>query len=282
MNTTNAAGHKDHADTDATRPSASSQIDTMSEDRDFVASLARGLAVIQAFTNQQRHLSIAQVSYKTGITRAAVRRYLHTLTRLGYVRSEDGNRYSLLPKIVSLGHAYLSATPLSARAQPTLDRLSELVQESCSLAVLDGQDILYIARSSSSRIMSPSLNVGSRLPANCTSIGQVLMAHLPEMDLPKYLAEVKFRPYTKLTITSADELRTTLERVRKDGFAIADQQLEVGLRSIAVPVRNTAGEVVAGINIIVQSARTTITELKTRFLPPLREAAEELGPILSR
>jgi len=251
-------------------------------DRDFVTALARGLAVIQAFTNQQRQLSIAQISYRTGITRAAVRRYLHTLEVLGYVACEDGRRFSLRPKIVSLGHAYLSGMALAHWAQPVLDRLSQTVEEACSLAVLDGQDILYVARSTSSRIISPSLNVGSRLPAYCTSIGLVILAYLPEPALEDYLAKVRFIPFTSHTIISPEALREVLALVRAKGYAVADQQIEIGLRSIAVPVRNTADKVVAGINVLIQSSRLSVVQMEAQLVPPLLRAAEELTPAFSR
>ena len=251
-------------------------------DRDFVTALARGLSVIMAFTNQQRQLTIAQISYRTGITRAAVRRYLHTLQVLGYVDCQDGKRYALRPKIVALGHAYLSGMSLAHWAQPVLDRLSQTMDEACSLAVLDGQDIVYVARSASSRILSPSLNVGSRLPAYCTSIGLVTLAHLPDEALEDYLRQVRFTPYTAHTINSVPALKDALARVRAQGYAVADQQIEVGLRSIAVPVKSNAGKVVAGINALLPAARLSVAQMEARLLPPLLKAAEELTPAFSR
>jgi IclR family pca regulon transcriptional regulator len=249
-------------------------------ERDFVASLARGLAVIQAFTNQQRTMSIAKISQKTGIARAAVRRYLHTLASLGYVVSHDDCRFSLLPKVVTLGHAYLSATPLPTVAQQHLDVLAEEIGESCSLGVLDGVDIVYLARANSSSVMSPRFNVGERLPAYCTSIGQVLLAQLTPAALDETLGQVRFVPYTKHTIASPEGLREYLERVREEGFAIADQQLEAGFRTIAVPVRNRAGQVVAGINVIVLAARISGSKLAARYLEPLTKTAQQLGAAL--
>lgn len=253
-----------------------------STDRDFITALARGLAVIMAFTNQQRQLSIAQISYRTGITRAAVRRYLHTLEVLGYVDCQDGRRYSLRPKIVSLGHAYLSGMSLAHWAQPVLDRFSQTMDEACSLAVLDGLDIVYVARSASSRILSPSLNVGGRLPAYCTSIGLVLLAHLQDGPLEDYLSKVRFTPYTSHTITSVPALKDALAQVRAQRYAVADQQIEIGLRSIAVPVRNSVGKVVAGINALLPVARLSVAQMEARLLPPLLSAAEELTPAFSR
>ncbi|MCM2337772.1 MAG: helix-turn-helix domain-containing protein [Lysobacter sp.] len=249
------------------------------DDRDFVTALARGLAVIHAFTNQARQLSISQISYRTGITRAAVRRYLYTLTALGYARCQEGGRYSLTPKAVTLGNAYLSGMPLGGQAQPILDELAETVGEACSMAVLDGTEIVYLMRASSSRIMSPSLNVGSRLPAYATSIGHILLAHLPEAELASYFAQARFLPFTANTIVTEAGLRRAFETIREEGYAIADQQMEVGLSSIAVPVVDRDGNVISGINVIANSARITLAQLRSRFLQPLRDAAKRLAEL---
>jgi IclR family pca regulon transcriptional regulator len=246
-------------------------------DPNFMTSLARGLAVIRGFSNQRRHMSIAQLSQATGISRASVRRCLYTLAQLGYVSSADGRVYALQPKLLGLGHAYLSSTPLVVLAQPYLDRVSEAVHESCSLASLDGDDILYLARSISSRVISVTLNVGNRLPAHCTSIGQVLLASLTGVELKAYLERVKFVRYTDRTITSGARLREVLAQVRESGYAIADQQMELGVRSIAVPVCNVRATVVAGINVILQTARGSVRDMKTLYLPHLQRAARDLG-----
>src|SRR5262249_39344050 len=168
----------------------------MSGDPNFMTSLARGLAVIRGFSQQRRRMSIAQLSLRTGIPRAAVRRCLYTLGKLGYVSSEDGRMFALKPQILSLGHAYLSSVPLVMAAQPILDQVSEAIHESCSLAILDGEEILYVARSTAStRIMSIDLGVGSRLPAHCTSMGRVLLAGMDEPEFATFLRRVKLTPY---------------------------------------------------------------------------------------
>jgi len=259
------------------RPSAAAEIEALGGDANFMTSLARGLAVIGGFSREKRHMSIAQLSHKTGIPRAAVRRCLYTLTRLGYVACDDGRNFALQPKMLGLGHAYLSSTPLVVVAQPFLDRVSDAVNESCSLATLDSDDILYVARSLTSRIISVTLNVGSRLPAYCTSVGYVMLAHLPEGELGEYLERVDLKQYTERTITSPRKLREQLADVRESGYAIADQLMELQVRSIAVPVRNSAGTVVAGMNVIVQAARVSVRDMKSMFLPPLQAAARELG-----
>jgi IclR family transcriptional regulator, pca regulon regulatory protein len=256
---------------------ATAEIEAFAGDPNFMTSLARGLAVIRGFSQDQRRQSIAQLSQKTGIPRAAVRRCLYTLSRLGYVASDDGRHYALQPRLLSLGHAYLSSTPLVIAAQPFLDRVSEAVDESCSLAMLEGDDILYLARSVTSRIISIALNVGGRLPAYATSIGLVLLAALPDVELDRYLRRVRFVRYTERTPVSAAALRRALEDVRRNGYAVADQLMEIGVVSVAVPVRDASGRVVAGMNAITQTARSSSAELLRKSLAPLESAADELS-----
>lgn len=250
------------------------------DDRDFVTALARGLAVLLALSDKKRRMSIAQVSYRTGIPRAAARRSLHTLAKLGFVAADDARRYYLRPRVLSFSHAYLSASQLAVLAQPILDRLGESLREACSLGILDGDEIVYLARSASSRIMSPALNVGRRLPAYCTSIGQVLLAHLPPDELNDYLARVKFYPYTEHTLTSLPKLREVLKTVRETGFAFASQQMEPRFCTIAVPVRDSAGHYVAGINVILQGRLASAEDMAAQFFRPLHEASLELGSLL--
>ena len=252
-------------------------------DPNFMASLARGLAVIRAFTQQRRHLTIAQLSQRTAIPRAAVRRCLYTLSMLGYVGSEDGRTYALRPRILALGHAYLSSTPLVYAVQPLLDQITSLLHESSSLAVLEGDEILYIARSSTTtRLLSIDLGIGSRLPAYCTSMGRVLLAGLSDAEIDLYLSRVKLVKLTTRTVSTADELKVALNAIRRDGYAVVDQELEIGLRSIAVPVSDRDGRSVAAINIGTQSSRVSVAEMESKFLPPLRAAAHELGLLIAR
>ena len=263
------------------RGSAAVEIGAHAGDPNYMASLARGLAVIRAFSQQRARVSIAQLSLRTGIPRAAVRRALYTLRALGYVGSDDGRTFMLQPRILALGYAYLSSAPLATSAQPPLDQVSQAIQESCSLAVLDGDDIMYVARSSSSRrIMSIDLGVGSRLPAYCTSMGRVLLAHLPRADLAAYFRRVKILPHTERTELSKDRLASILEAVRANAYAVVDQELEIGLRSIAVPVTDSSGRVAAALNVGTQAARVTIGAMERRFLPLLRLAARDVGMLL--
>jgi IclR family pca regulon transcriptional regulator len=247
---------------------------------DFVTALARGLAVMLALSDRKRRMSIAQVSHRTGIPRAAVRRSLHTLSKLGFVAADDARHYYLRPRVLSLSHAYLSATPLVVLAQPIIDRLGESLHEACSLGILDGDEIVYLARSASSRIMSPALNVGRRLPAYCTSIGHVMLAHLPPQEFDDYLGRTRFHPYTEHTLTSPDKLRSVLTDVRETGYAFASQQMELRLCTLAVPVRDIGGNCVAGMNVILQGRLVTAGEMAARFAQPLQDAAAELGSLL--
>lgn len=254
------------------------EIDALS-DPDFMTSLARGLAVMRAFSDQRRNLTIAQISQKTGISRAAVRRCLHTLKQLGYADS-DAHHFSLKPKVLTLGYSYLSSTPLALSAQPFLNQVSREVNESCSLAVLDENQVLYVARSATARIMSVSLNTGSRLPAYCTSLGRVLLAHLPPDALQAYFGQTDLKAYTDNTVVSALRLSEILDEVRQSGYAIVNEELEIGLRSIAVPVRGASGNVLAALNIGVQATRVSATQMKDEFLPVLLRGAKELAVLL--
>jgi IclR family pca regulon transcriptional regulator len=250
------------------------------DDPDFVTALGRGLAVMLALSDKKRRMSIAQVSHRTGIPRAAARRSLHTLSKLGFVAADDARRFYLRPRVLSFSHAYLSTSPLAVLAQPILDRLSEKLHEACSLGILDGDEIVYLARSASSRIMSPALNVGRRLPAYCTSIGHAMLAHLPHHELESYLKRTRLYPYTEYTLTSPEKLRDVLRQVRESGFAFASQQMEARLCTLAVPVRDIGGHYVAGMNVILQGRLVTAGDMAARFGEPLQDAASELGSLL--
>lgn len=248
-------------------------------ERDIVGGLQNGLAVIEAFDERHLRLTIADVAKATGLTRAAARRYLLTLAHLGYA-DHDGKFFSLTPKVLRLGYAALSAMTLPSRVQPWLERISQEVGESSSAAVLDDGDIVYIARSATRRIMSIGLGVGSRLPAYCTSLGRVLLAAKDEAWLDAYFARVALRALTPRTSTLAEEIRSILDRVRRDGHCIVDEELELGLRSVAVPVCDGAGKVRCAINVGVQTHRMEMRQLREDVLPRLLEAARELSRIL--
>jgi IclR family pca regulon transcriptional regulator len=248
-----------------------STLDGFTGDPNFMTSLARGLLVIQAFTPQTPQMTISQLAVKTGISRAAVRRCLYTLAKLGFAGAEEGSRYALRPHMLALSNCYSTSNSLSTAAQPILERMSAALHESFSVATLDGDEIVYIARSTVSRVMSDDLHIGSRLPAYCTSIGRVLLAYMPAEQLEPYLARV---------VSSVEKLRLALRNVRRHGYALVDQEFEVGLRSLAVPVYSPTGRVVATINLSGSAPRISLYEMQTRFLPHLRNAATELGAFL--
>jgi IclR family pca regulon transcriptional regulator len=268
-------------------PEADPQEDTLTiaeeiealTDPSFMTSLARGLAVIRAFSDQRRSLTIAQISHRTGIPRAAVRRCLYTLKQLGYVDA-DANNFTLKPKILTLGYSYLSSTPLTISAQPCLNNISRTLNESCSLAVLDDNQVLYVCRSATSRIMSVALNTGSRLPAYCTSLGRVMLAYMSEEALDAYFAKVKLKALTPRTVVSVKRLKEILAEVRRAGYVVVEEELEVGLRSIAVPVRGGSGNVLAALNIGAQATRVTKKQMEEEFLPILLRGAQELSVLL--
>jgi IclR family pca regulon transcriptional regulator len=261
-----------------TSPSAS--LDEYAGDPNFMTSLARGLLVIQSFSPQTPQMTISQLSVKTGLSRAAVRRCLYTLTKLGFAGVEDGSRYALRPRMLTLSNTYSASSSLSTAAQPILERMSAVLRESFSVATLDGDDIVYIARSSVSRVMSDDLHIGSRLPAYCTSMGRVLLAYLPPEQLEQYLARIVLTPHTTRTVSNVEKLRLALRNVRRHGYALVDQEYEVGLRSLAVPVYAPTGRVVATLNLSGSAPRMPVYDMQTRFLPHLRNAATELGAFL--
>jgi len=261
--------------------SPASRIRTLTGDPNFMTSFARGLAVIQAFSASGPDSTIARLSNQTGLPRAVVHRCLYTLRKLGFVDSADSRRYHLRPSVLSLGYSYIHSTPLAHAAQPILQRVSSLLHESCSIAVLDGTEIVYVARSSVTRIMAVDLHVGSRLPAFCTSMGRVLMANLPDDQMAACLGEATLTRFTERTITSRERLLRMLRVVGRNGYALVDQELEAGLRSIAVPVRNAAGTVVAALNAGSHAQRVSVQEMLTRFLPALQATAQELSILLA-
>ena len=229
-------------------------------------SLERGLAVIRAFDAEHRDLGLSEVARAAGLTRAAARRFLLTLVELGYVSSGDG-KFRLTPRVLELGYAYLSGLTLPEVAEPHMEELVASVNESSSISVLDGTEIVYIVRVPTRRIMSITLSVGSRLPAYATSMGRVLLANLPDHELEQRLAATEFEPLSPRTVKDVDALRAVLKKVRKQGYAATDQELEEGLRSLAVPIHDVSGEVIAALNVSVHASRGTMTALRRDFLP---------------
>ncbi len=245
------------------------------EDKEFMATLARGLAVLGCFGKQRPTMTLSEAATAAQLSRATARRILRTLVELGYV-TQNGRDFSLSPNILKLGFAYLATQSWIERAQPLLKELSERLHEFASAAILEGAEIVYVARVPTRRIMSASIAVGSRLPAFHTALGRVMLGYLDEAELWRRLKSLRVDAYTPSTIT---DLQALFDRVRADheqGFAIVDEELERGLRALAVPVVDRQGQAIGAINLSTHSARTTRNEMRDHFLPALRAVAEQL------
>lgn len=260
------------------RPKALEQSEEFEKNRNFVVSFARGLEVIQSFYNEAAGISAARVAKKTGLSRAAVRRFLITLELLGYAESAAGI-YHLKPSVLRIGCSYLTSTNLPSLAQPILEQVSGLIHESTSLSALDGDNIIYLARNTTSRALSVGLSVGSRLPAYCTSMGRVLLADLPQKQLIQYLTRVKLKRWTSKTICDRNSLLDILKQVAKEQYAVVDGELEPGLRSIAVPIRTREGRTIAAMNAGAHVS-TSAEDMLRRILPVLHQHAEALSNLL--
>lgn len=246
---------------------------------DFLGSLAKGLAVIETFSTDRPRLSISEVAAETGFDRATARRCLLTLSELGYA-DYDGKFFRLTPRVLRLGTACLVTMALPNIVQPWLDTLSNDIGQSTSVSILDDWEIVYVARAAQQRLMSISLMPGSRLPASCTSMGRVLLAHQPEAQVRALLKKHPPTKFTARTITDSSELIAIMTRIRADGFAIIDQEIEMGLRSIAVPLFDSRGNVVAALNTGVAAVHDDASELKTLYLDKLLEVQRSIRPLL--
>lgn len=244
-------------------------------DGDFVKSLDRGLAVIRAFGPGKEQLSLSEVAETTKLTRAAARRFLLTLVKLGYVR-QAGRKFSLRPRVLELGYAYLSGLAMPEIASPHLEELVAQVRESSSISVLDGHHIVYVARVPTKRIMTVAISVGTRFPAFATSMGRVLLAGLTPDDVDRYLAEAELEPLTARTVTDPARLREIIREVRGQGYAIVDQELEEGLRAVAVPLHGAGDEPIAAVNLSAHASRVSVTAMRSELLPALLETAHRI------
>jgi IclR family pca regulon transcriptional regulator len=242
--------------------------------RDYVQSLERGLAVLKCLGNRSNQ-TLADVARATHMTRAAARRFLLTFEALGYVGRADG-AFNLLPKTLELGYSYLASQSLAQVAQPHLQRLANQIGESCSVLEYAGGSIIYIARVTVNRLVGANLSVGSTLPAYCTSAGRVLLAALPEAELAAYLRDTAFTRLTPKTIVSAASLRREIDRARRDGWYLINEELEIGARALAVPLRNAAGRTVAAVNVSCYAGRITAERMRSAFLPQMLKSAQTI------
>jgi IclR family pca regulon transcriptional regulator len=247
--------------------------------RSYVESLARGLAVMRAFREQSDRLTLSDVSRITGLSRAAVRRSLLTLQTLGYAES-SGRYFSLSPQVLTLAQAYLSSSPTPRVAQSFLEKVSEQLGQSCSLSILHHDEVIYIARSARKRIGSLHRDVGTHLPAHCTSMGRVLLAALSDKELDAFLATAKLEGHTRNTITDPEDLRAAIDKVRRSNYSLVEEELEIDLRTLAIPIQNAPGRVIAAMNIGARASQTSRKQMLDEFLPVMRDAAANMRPLL--
>lgn len=245
------------------------------DDRDYVNSLARGLTVIRAFSRTRPSMTLSDVAKRTGINRAATRRFLLTLVREGYAET-DGKYFRLRPKILELGFSALSSMTFSQIAQPIMEELADALDEMCLAAVLDGEWVVYVNRTSTQRVISVDLDVGSRLPAFCMSTGRVLLAALPDEALDRWLDELQPVKYNERTIVSKRKLREEILAARKAGWSIVDQEYEIGFGSLSVPILDRAGETIAALNICCPMPRVSAQTMRDEFLPQVQRAADAI------
>jgi IclR family pca regulon transcriptional regulator len=257
--------------------SAGTRMNTVPQDQDkeFMATLAKGLAVLGLFDKQRPVMTLSQAAEVAGLSRATARRILRTLAGLGYV-TQNGRQFSLSSGILKLGFAYLATQNWIEQAAPLMRQLSEQFHESCSAATLEGTDIVYVARVPARRIMSVTLAVGTRLPAFHTSLGRIQLGFLDDAELWRRLRSLRVEAFTPSTITDIQALYERVQEDRAQGFSIVDEELERGLRSIAVPVLDRGGQAIAALNVSTHSTRTTRNEMRERFLPSLRAVAAQL------
>ena len=247
--------------------------------RDLVAGLEKGLTVIEAFDQERPRLTISEVAALTGLTRAAARRYLLTLTHLGFI-SQDRKMFALTPKVLRLGQSYLHSARLPRIIEPELHKLAYAMKEASSAGVLDGNDVICIAAASAGRVISPTMQPGSRVPAYCTGNGRILLAALPQVEVEAWVSRQTLTALTPHTITHPERLSIEIARARSLGYACIDQELELGLRTVALPLKNYRGDVVASMNISVHAARMSMDQLVEHCLPPLLQAQAHLRMLL--
>ncbi|RUT28877.1 IclR family transcriptional regulator [Arsenicitalea aurantiaca] len=248
-------------------------------ERDIMGGLAKGLAVIETFTAARPRQSIAEVAGLSGLDRATARRCLLTLAHLGYA-DYDGKYFTLTPRVLRLGTACLATMPLPQLVQPVLDRLSETLGESSSVSILDGAEIVYVARAAQRKVMSIALMPGSRLPAYCTSMGRVLLAALPEEEMRERLGPGPLPARTRFTLTDPEAIAGEIAATRRAGHALIDQEVEIGLRSIAVPLHDAHGRTVGAINVGVAASQESVLALKDLYLAPLLAVQADLRRVL--
>jgi IclR family pca regulon transcriptional regulator len=250
------------------------------EGRDYVRALARGLSVIECFDEEHAQMTLSDVAKRTGLTRPSARRALLTLQSLGYAAG-DGQRFTLTPRALRLGYAYLSSQPLWKLAEPYIRDVGRKIGQTCSIAVLDGDDIVFVARHAAKRIINDYVTIGFRWPAYPTSLGRVLLSGLPQAEVDAFLARVKLVKLTPHTIVQRTKLRRIIDEVRERGWACTDRELDPSLRSIGVPIRDRSGRIIAAMNTNAPFHTIEMPDLIREYLPPLQQAAESISQLIA-
>ena len=248
----------------------------MSERHEYVTGFEKGLAIIEAFSNENPSLTISEAADLTGQSRAAARRYLLTLLALGYVRQEK-NQFYLTARVLRLSGAYIESDALVREAQHVLDQLSHQFAESTSIGVLDATDVVFIARSTTKRILAIEIGVGTKLPAYCSSMGRVLMAYEERDRVKDLLKKMTLKALTPYTLTKINSIEKEIQKVINSGYSLSDQEIELGLRSLAVPVLNRRGQCIAAMSVSTQTGRMSAKDMLENFLPKLQEASKKLA-----
>lgn len=248
---------------------------------DRAQSLYKGLLVLQSFSRRQSGMTLSEVAAAVGLNRATTRRFLLTLHDLGYVES-DGRRFRLTPKVMTLGYIYLASRPWWRLATPIVEELSRRLQESCSIGVLSGDQLIFVVRAQGPQLLGTHLTPGRSVPVHAAAVGRVLLAERTPEEIDAFLAQAPLERLTEHTVTSPDALRAALREIRTKGYAVVDQELEPGLRAIGVPLRDHTGRAVAALGSSTHVQRRTVAELERDVLPHLRAAAERIGELLPR
>ncbi len=251
------------------------EIDFPQERRSYVKSLVRGLDVIRSFSRHNPRMTLSEVAQETSMSRAAARRFLHTLVSAGYAET-DGKYFWLRPKVLDLGFSFLSSMGIWDIAQPIMTELVRTTHASCAAAILDGHDIVYVRRMPAEQILTVGIGIGARLPAYATSMGRVLLAGLPLSEFATYLEDVRIEKITPFTVANKVLFREAIDDSRRRGWALVDQEVEIGVRSIAVPIKYRNGTTAAAMNIACHIGQASLDELKENYLPPLVEASHRI------
>jgi len=259
---------------------ADQRLEPALNNRDYVNSLARGLEILRAFSRRRKRMTLSEVAAETGMTRAAARRLLLTLVREGYAET-DGKLFDLTPQVLELGFSVMSSMGIWDVARRFMQRLSEEIEESVSASVLDGSHVVYVAGAQYHRVISVGVTLGSRLPAHCTATGRVLLAMQPEAQWDAMIAGLEFAPVTPRTTTDPVAFRAILAATREQGWALVDQELEIGLLAIAIPLRHRSGEVAGAVNVGVPTLRATPGDMVTKILPRLNDTATQISAALA-